>query len=147
MERLVAYLIELYGGAFPTWLSPVQAVVVSIADRHISYAENVNDIRNSRSLDMVNAIKKISKKLTIYDPVVDFVNMPKIKILKKVKSFSHYDLIILNVKHKEFEKIKFSKIKRNHCSIVDTNNVLNDNQIKEILKKKIDLKIFGRGDL
>jgi threonyl-tRNA synthetase len=41
MERLVAYLIELYGGAFPTWLSPVQAVVVSIADRHISYAENV----------------------------------------------------------------------------------------------------------
>ena len=43
MERMVAYLIELYGGAFPLWLAPVQAVVIPIADRHNEYAHRVVD--------------------------------------------------------------------------------------------------------
>ena len=34
-------LIEHYGGAFPFWLSPVQAVVVPVADRHLDYARKV----------------------------------------------------------------------------------------------------------
>jgi threonyl-tRNA synthetase len=41
MERITAHLIELYGGAFPLWLSPVQAVVVPIADRHVEYGRSV----------------------------------------------------------------------------------------------------------
>jgi threonyl-tRNA synthetase len=40
-ERFMAVLIEHYGGAFPLWLAPVQAVVVPIADRHLEYAESV----------------------------------------------------------------------------------------------------------
>jgi threonyl-tRNA synthetase len=43
MERMMAYLIELYGGAFPLWLAPVQAVVIPIADRHVEYAQRVAD--------------------------------------------------------------------------------------------------------
>lgn len=43
MERMVAYLIELYAGAFPLWLAPVQAVLIPIADRHIEYARAVAD--------------------------------------------------------------------------------------------------------
>ncbi len=41
MERMVALLIEEYEGNFPLWLSPTQAVVIPIADRHIEYAEEV----------------------------------------------------------------------------------------------------------
>jgi threonyl-tRNA synthetase len=41
MERIMAYLIELYAGAFPTWLAPVQAIVIPIADRHVDYAHEV----------------------------------------------------------------------------------------------------------
>ncbi|HEX8919214.1 MAG TPA: threonine--tRNA ligase [Chloroflexota bacterium] len=40
-ERFLALLIEHFGGAFPTWLSPVQAVVLPIADRHSDYAREV----------------------------------------------------------------------------------------------------------
>ena len=40
-ERMMAYLIELYAGAFPTWLAPVQAMVIPIADRHADYAHDV----------------------------------------------------------------------------------------------------------
>jgi threonyl-tRNA synthetase len=41
MERMVSYLIELYAGAFPLWLAPVQAIVLPIADRHLEYARSV----------------------------------------------------------------------------------------------------------
>jgi threonyl-tRNA synthetase len=40
-ERFMAMLIEHYAGAFPVWLSPVQAIVIPIADRHIEYANRV----------------------------------------------------------------------------------------------------------
>ena len=42
-ERFIALLIEHYGGAFPLWLAPVQARVLSIADRHAAYASSVRD--------------------------------------------------------------------------------------------------------
>lgn len=41
MERMVSYLIELYAGAFPLWLAPVQVIVLPIADRHMEQAERV----------------------------------------------------------------------------------------------------------
>ena len=41
LERFIGTLIEHYGGAFPVWLAPVQAVVIPIADRHIEYADSV----------------------------------------------------------------------------------------------------------
>ena len=40
-ERTIGFLIEHYAGAFPTWLAPVQAVVLPIAERHGEYAETV----------------------------------------------------------------------------------------------------------
>ena len=40
-ERFVAFLIEHYGGAFPTWLAPVQATILTVVDRHRGYAEQV----------------------------------------------------------------------------------------------------------
>ena len=41
LERFIGVLIEHYGGAFPVWLAPVQAVVIPIADRHVEYADSV----------------------------------------------------------------------------------------------------------
>ncbi|MGH2391195.1 MAG: threonine--tRNA ligase, partial [Chloroflexota bacterium] len=40
-ERFLGVLIEHFGGAFPLWLSPVQALVLPIADRHNAYAAEV----------------------------------------------------------------------------------------------------------
>ncbi len=42
-ERFIALLIEHYAGAFPLWFSPVQVVVLPIADRHADYARSVRD--------------------------------------------------------------------------------------------------------
>ena len=41
LERFIGVLVEHYGGAFPTWLAPVQAIVLTITDKSIPYAEEV----------------------------------------------------------------------------------------------------------
>ena len=43
MERMIAYLIELYAGAFPVWLAPVQVAIVPIADRHFEFAQKLGE--------------------------------------------------------------------------------------------------------
>jgi threonyl-tRNA synthetase len=43
MERFLACLTEHYGGALPVWLSPVQAIIIPIADRHVDYARKIED--------------------------------------------------------------------------------------------------------
>src|SRR5215469_15176187 len=43
IERFFGTLIEHYAGAFPVWLSPVQAVVIPIAERHSAYANQIAD--------------------------------------------------------------------------------------------------------
>ena len=49
MERFFGVLIEHYAGAFPTWLAPVQVVVLPITDRVNEYAEQVaEELRRNR---------------------------------------------------------------------------------------------------
>lgn len=41
MERFIGVLIEHYAGAFPVWLSPTQAILMTVTDRQLPYAEDV----------------------------------------------------------------------------------------------------------
>jgi threonyl-tRNA synthetase len=41
LERFFGVLIEHYAGAFPVWLSPIQATLIPIADRHMEYTQKV----------------------------------------------------------------------------------------------------------
>lgn len=41
IERFLGILIEHYAGAFPTWLSPTQVVIIPIADRHAEYGKEL----------------------------------------------------------------------------------------------------------
>ncbi|WP_367607730.1 threonine--tRNA ligase [Legionella sp. W05-934-2] len=40
-ERMIAYLIEHFAGAFPVWLSPTQAMIVSVSDKQVEYCTNI----------------------------------------------------------------------------------------------------------
>jgi threonyl-tRNA synthetase len=46
-ERFIAFLIEHYGGVFPTWLAPVQVRIVPVAEPFVEYARKLErDLRN-----------------------------------------------------------------------------------------------------
>jgi len=46
MERMTSYLIELYAGAFPLWLAPIQMGLVPISEKHAAYAAKVEAALN-----------------------------------------------------------------------------------------------------
>ncbi|PIR83756.1 threonine--tRNA ligase [Candidatus Kaiserbacteria bacterium CG10_big_fil_rev_8_21_14_0_10_51_14] len=43
IERIVAFLIEHYAGAFPLWLSPVQVNILPVSEKHHAYANEVQE--------------------------------------------------------------------------------------------------------
>ena len=85
LERFIGVLIEHYGAAFPTWLSPVQATVLTVTDRNIPHGEKVlkslldagiraeSDFRNEKlSLKVREAqLEKIPYMLIIGDKESD----------------------------------------------------------------------------
>jgi threonyl-tRNA synthetase len=75
IERVMAYLIELYAGAFPAWLSPEQVAIIPISVQNNAYAQKLADslkekgIRVELELDderMQNKIRKSQEKKIPY---------------------------------------------------------------------------------
>ena len=50
LERFIGILVEHCAGAFPTWLAPVQARVVTVTDKHDEFAQKVRDILKAKGL-------------------------------------------------------------------------------------------------
>jgi threonyl-tRNA synthetase len=65
MERMVAYLIEQYAGAFPTWLAPVQVAVLPIADAQLEYAREVEQQLRARRVrvELDDRSERVGKKI------------------------------------------------------------------------------------
>ena len=64
-ERFIAMLIEHYAGAFPTWLSPVQCVVMTISQKFVEYATEVQQLLLKKNCRVVldNSDDKIGAKI------------------------------------------------------------------------------------
>jgi threonyl-tRNA synthetase len=64
-ERFIGILIEHYAGEFPLWLSPVQAIVLPIADRHLDYARDVQKRLRERGLriEVDDRTESVGKKI------------------------------------------------------------------------------------
>ena len=64
-ERFIGILIEHYAGEFPLWLSPVQALVLPIADRHEEYANEVASQLRERDIrvEVDTRTESVGKKI------------------------------------------------------------------------------------
>lgn len=64
-ERFISYLIEYYGGAFPTWCAPVQVALIPVADEYNDYAQNLADRMRNEFMRVVvdNSNNSFSKKI------------------------------------------------------------------------------------
>jgi threonyl-tRNA synthetase len=64
-ERFIGILIEHYGGEFPVWLTPTQAIVLPIADRHLEYARGVNARLNEAGVrsEVDDRTESVSRKI------------------------------------------------------------------------------------
>ena len=64
-ERTLAWLIEKYAGAFPTWLAPEQVRVLPISEKYIDYAKKVEEQLKANDIDcsLDNRSEKIGYKI------------------------------------------------------------------------------------
>ncbi|MFA6415021.1 MAG: threonine--tRNA ligase [Candidatus Paceibacterota bacterium] len=65
IERIMAFLIEKYGGAFPLWLSPVQVRVLPVSEKHNAYAKEVLETLKTANIraDIDDANESLGKKI------------------------------------------------------------------------------------
>ena len=64
-ERFTAFLIEHFGGAFPTWLAPVQVQVLTVSDQFGAYAREIVDRLRGRFVraELASESDTVSKKI------------------------------------------------------------------------------------
>ena len=65
IERFFGVLLEHYGGAFPTWLAPVQVRVLAVASAHEKYATQVVErlVKNGFRVDQLIADEQLGKRI------------------------------------------------------------------------------------
>ena len=72
-ERTLAMLIEEYAGKFPVWLSPVQARVLPITDKHIDYAKKVVEQMKDSGIRAELDDRKESTNKKVREAQLDFI--------------------------------------------------------------------------
>ena len=89
-----------------------------IAILGLTYKPNVPDYRNSLALNIYKKLKKVYKKIIIYDPVIEKSFRKKNQIKNNLKDIVNSETFILLVKHKQFDfVINFAK--KNKKTIID----------------------------
>ena len=64
-ERFIGFLIEHFGGDFPLWLAPVQAIVIPISEKYFEYAQKVYDklYENNIRVELDRRAEKVGAKI------------------------------------------------------------------------------------
>ena len=57
LERFVGILIEHYEGAFPSWLAPIQAVVLNISEKQLDFVKEVNEKLKKQGLRVISDLR------------------------------------------------------------------------------------------
>ena len=95
----------------------------------ITFKENCPDVRNTKVVDVIAALKEYDTNVTIYDP---WANKVEVKHEYGLDSLTEipkdtFDTIVLTVAHNEFKNIDLSIFKKENAVIYDVKGVLNEN--------------------
>ena len=119
LERFIGILIEHYAGAFPTWIAPVQAIILPISEKHVEYARKVKKrlenfgIRteiDERSQKISYKIREAQLKKVPYMLVVGNREMEKDSVSVRMRSGKDLGSITVdNFSEKILEEIRVKR--------------------------------------
>jgi UDP-N-acetyl-D-galactosamine dehydrogenase len=97
----------------------------------ITFKENCPDVRNTKVVDVIAALKEYNTNITIHDPWADEEEVNIEYGLKSSKSLPNekFDAVILTVSHNKFNELDFLSLKNENSIIYDVKNFLADNVI------------------
>ena len=92
----------------------------------ITFKENCPDVRNTKAVDVITALKGYGVNLTIYDPWANKDQVKKEYQLESTqeKPLNLFDGVVLTVAHKEFLNLDFKSITNKKHIIYDVKNIL-----------------------
>lgn len=94
----------------------------------VTFKENCPDVRNTKIVDVIRALKDYSVKVTIYDP---WANPQEVKHEYKLNSTNDlpnqkFDAVVLGVAHKEFLKLDLDALKKENGVVYDVKGILTE---------------------
>jgi UDP-N-acetyl-D-galactosamine dehydrogenase len=97
----------------------------------ITFKENCPDVRNTKAVDLIKALRDYGTNITIHDP---WANEDEVKFeygLESSKSIPNkkFDAIVLTVSHREFSKIDYLSLKGKNAVVYDVKNFLKNDQV------------------
>ena len=92
----------------------------------ITFKENCPDVRNTKIVDVIAALKDYGVEVTIYDPWASPAEVKHEYDLKTTRDLPNetFDAIILGVAHNEFKKLEFTTLKSKNSILYDVKGVL-----------------------
>jgi len=92
----------------------------------ITFKENCPDVRNTKAVDVITALKGYGVKMTIFDPWANKEEVKKEYQLESTqeKPSGSFDAVVLTVAHKEFLNLDFESITNKKHIIYDVKNIL-----------------------
>ncbi|WP_427875256.1 nucleotide sugar dehydrogenase [Flavobacterium sp. MMS24-S5] len=92
----------------------------------ITFKENCPDVRNTKIVDVIKALKDYGIVVTIFDPLANNDEVNKEYKLETINSLPEkkFDALVLGVAHSEFLKIDFSSLQKEKSLIYDVKGVL-----------------------
>ena len=92
----------------------------------ITFKENCPDVRNTKAVDVITALKGYGVKMTIFDPWANKEEVKKEYQLESIqeKPLGSFDAVVLTVAHKEFLALDFESITNKKHIIYDVKNIL-----------------------
>ena len=94
----------------------------------ITFKENCPDIRNTKAVDLIKALKDYGVNITIHDPWADKDEVMHEYQLESLKSIPNekFDAVVLTVSHSKFKELDFLSLKKDNAIIYDVKNFLEE---------------------
>jgi UDP-N-acetyl-D-galactosamine dehydrogenase len=94
----------------------------------ITFKENCPDVRNTKAVDLIKALKEYGTNITIHDPWADEDEVMHEYELESLKSIPNktFDAIVLTVSHNKFKELDFLSLKKENAIIYDVKNFLEE---------------------
>ena len=114
----------------------------------LSYRDQVGDIRNSASIELAKMFLKKNYFLNTHDPMVNDELPIEFNLCESLPSPFSFGTIIFTVSHTFYKEMDVLKWLLNFKGLlIDSNNVLDNQDILALKQNLINLKVIGRGDL
>ena len=94
----------------------------------ITFKENCPDVRNTKAVDVIAALKEFGVNVTIYDPWANIEEVMREYDLVSVKELPNekFDAVVLTVSHNDFKHLDFASLKKENSIIYDVKNILRE---------------------